>query len=490
MDPRYTKKKISDVFSMKHELWQETELAALEAKVKLGMISDATFKRIAIILESSPIDLKVIAEIEELLRHDLNAFIEERKKRLPDKVKHFLHEALTSYDTEEPAFARMLKLGAQKVRFALEDLLKLIAEKAQEYRYTIMLARTHGQEAKLQTHGKRLLTWCVQLKLGLGFLSYAEELLAFSKMSGAIGNYGDLSPELEKEALEIMGLKPFYGATQIMPREIYLPIANALTSIVGTINKIALDIRLGSRSGNTIYQESFKKTQMGSSAMPHKKNTISTEQLEGMFRMAKGYQVMITDNIATWEERAIEQSCVERVGWSDLFHVTLHSLETITKVISGMKVFTDNMLREIDNSRGCYASDEAKNFLGKKLVPYGLSKDAYRIIQLAAENAHNPGPDMLRIRNTKAKSFKEAEALLEKTGKEKGLVKSIRGIIGTYSLVVSPDLAANEEQVEKWNNALRELFENPKNREAWNRLFRPSYLLRHEPFLFQKILGI
>ena len=174
--------------------------------------------------------------------------------------------------------------------------------------------------------------------------------LDYSKLSGAIGNYGSINPEVEIKALELLELQPYYGATQIMPRELYAPLAQALAQIVSTLNKIAMAIRLGARSGNPIYHEPFKKTQMGSSAMPHKKNTIRTEQIEGMERMAHNYLQMIMENIKTWEERAIEQSCVERVAWPDLFHVTIHSLRSMNFVLSGLQVYPDNMLREIIES--------------------------------------------------------------------------------------------------------------------------------------------
>jgi adenylosuccinate lyase len=322
-------------------------------------------------------------------------------------------------------------------------------------------------------------------------LKKVAENLKYSKISGAIGNYGSIDPEIEKRALEILGFEPYYGATQIIPREIYAPIAYALCQIVLTLDKIALAIRLGARSGRPIYQEPFGKKQKGSSAMPHKKNTISTEQLEGMARMAKGFLSMIIDNIRTWEERAIEQSCVERVAWPDLFHVVVHSLKTITKVLKGLVVYPENMLLEILESRGCYASSEAKEVLRELGVGYGLNtEDAYRIVQLAAFNDFEASEEINDLRNNPPKSFEEANAMLLKFQQlQKTEVISIKDIIARGELKTSPELEATEKEIKRWNEVLKKIFSNPENIERWNRIFQPSYLLKNEAKLFEETIN-
>jgi adenylosuccinate lyase len=276
-----------------------------------------------------------------------------------------------------------------------------------------------------------------------------------------------------------------------MPREIYAPIAQALCQIVLTLDKIALDIRLGARSGRPIYQEPFGKKQKGSSAMPHKKNTISTEQMEGMGRMAKGFENMIKENIKTWEERAIEQSCVERVAWPDLFHVVIHSLKTMTRVLKGLVVYPDNMLWEIIESRGCYASSEAKEVLRKLGVQYGLTtEDAYRIIQLAAFNAFEPSDAIKRIRTNLPNSLTEAdEALKDMAWYHEPKPTSIRWIISEGYLKTSPQLDITEGEVQKWNVILKQIFSQADNLEKWNQIFQPSYLLKNEAKLYQEIIG-
>lgn len=313
--------------------------------------------------------------------------------------------------------------------------------------------------------------------------------LNYSKLSGALGNYRGVSPEVEKEALKILGCKPFYGATQIMPRELYAPIADALCQIVLTLNNIAMAIRLGARSGRPIYQEPFGKKQKGSSAMPHKKNTIATERVEGMARMAKGYCQMIKDNIVTWEERAIEQSSVERVAWPDLFHVAIHAAKTMTRILEGLKVFPDNMLLEIVDSRGCYASGVVKEFLQQHGTSIGFTaEDAYRIVQLAAFNAFEPEVWLKKLRENLCSSFEQADENNKLFYKNKE-GKTIYEILLIGNLKVSSQLKASVSDVKRWNGLLASLFTNNDIINQWNQIFKPSHLLRGEKKLYEEILG-
>jgi len=495
MIERYTDKDIARVWSdeNKLKLWQKTELAVIKTMANLGQIDKEIFTKIIEILEGRPIDLVWWKEKEKEIKHDLNAFVEERLRFLPPELQQYFHRKITSYDTEEPAFATMLKESLELVERYFLVLDTILVEMAKRYRFTIMNGRTHGQEAELQTFGKRILTWLRDLRFDLATLKRAAENLIYSKISGAIGSYGSIEPELEEKALEMLGFEPYYGATQIMPREIYAPIAQVLCQLVVTLNKIALAIRLGARSGRPIYQEPFGKKQKGSSAMPHKKNTISTEQIEGMARMAKRFFDMIQDNIVTWEERAIEQSCVERVAWPDLFHVVIHSLKTMSRVLAGLVVYPDNMLLEIIDSRGCYASNEAKEVLRQLGVQYGLTtEDAYRIIQLAAFNVFEPTAEENELRVNPLGSLGEADAWLHKFQYE-GWIKSkisIQEIIFKGELKTSSELEVTEDVVQKWNQILKQIFADPENVKKWYQIFLPSYLLRNEAKLYQEIIGV
>ena len=358
-----------------------------------------------------------------------------------------------------------------------------------EYRHTVMLARTHGQWAEIESFGKRCLTWLVILREGLRNLEKAEENLKYSKLSGAIGNYQGITAEIEEEALRILGFQPYPGATQILPRELYAPLAQAVCQIVLSLNKIAIDIRLGARSGITILQEPFGKKQKGSSAMPHKKNTISCEKIEGLSRAATGYMNMLIRNVVTWEERAIEQSSVERIAWPDLFHVAIHAIKTMSKVLQGLTVYPDNMLKEINESCGCYAAGEAKEFLRHHGAEYGLgTEDAYRIVQLAAFNVFEPSEGAKRLRENPPASITEAQKMLLPLKKARKPI-SIQNIVANGELVVSDQLEANEETIREWNGILVKIFDKPEIRERWNQLFAFENLLKGENTLYKKILG-
>ncbi len=494
MIERYTDGKIVEIWSDSHKLslWQKTELAVIEAMANLGRIERGVYSRIREALDGNPIDIEWWKQRDQEIHHDLNAFLDERARFLGADLEQYWHQGLTSYDTEEPAFARMLRSSLHRVEAHYGNLVEALKEKAWQYRYVIMIGRTHGQAAQLQSAGKRFLCWLQDLAVDEVSLLKAGRNLKYSKLSGAIGNYGGLDPDLEKEALRVLGFEPFYGATQIMPREMCAPLAQVLCQLVCTLDKIAVAIRLGARSPHPIYQEPFGQKHKGSSVMPQKKNPIRSEQVEGMANMAKAYLRMIMDNIRTWEERAIEQSCVERVAWPDLFHIVVHVLKRMEKVLQGLVIYPDNMLWEIHESRGCYASSEAKEFLKREGVEYGLSaEDAYRIVQLAAFIAFEPGDRLRDLRTDLPISLVEADHLLLAFPQmPKSPDVSLCYIIREGLLSISEELAATEEEIKRWVEILEKIFTEQEKRDDWNRLFLPSYLLRNEEKLYQEILSL
>ena len=279
-----------------------------------------------------------------------------------------------------------------------------------------------------------------------------------------------------------------------MPRALYAPLADALCEMVGVLDKIATDIRLGARGVHPIYREPFSKKQKRSSAMPHKRNPINSEQIEGMARLAAGFALTIRQNIKTWEERAIEQSCVERVAWPDLFHVTVHSLVVMNRVLSRLVVYPDNMQAEVIELRGCYASAKAKSLLREMGLPHGLTTDdAYRIVQLAAFNLFEVTDVLaLQMRQQPARSIEEAERFFDEfrgrapTDQKR---RNLKAVIEQANLVADDQLEASIETVHRWNGILREIFKSEENKNRWKEIFRPSYLLRNESTLFKEILS-
>lgn len=493
MIARYRHPRIAEIFSDQNKLsgWQKVELANIKACEDLKIIPIGTHEEIAKIWEDNSIDLEWWQNRDEEIHHDLNAFLDERMRFLPSRLHQYVHKNITSYDTEEPTFHRMLLDSYDIIQELYSKFERSLADLAVKYRYTIMMARTHGQEAELQSFGARALTWLVDFHQAYYEVQVAVENLQYCKLSGAIGKYGSIAPETERYALAILGFKPFYGATQIMPRTMQVPLAQALMNLALVLDKIGGDIRLAARSGRPLMQEPFGKKQKGSSAMAHKKNTIRTEQLEGMARMAKGFCGMIVDGIKTWEERSIEQSSAERIAWPDLFHVLCQSLKVANIVISNLKVYPDNMLEEVYLSRGVYASSEVKEFLKVRLAEFNFGyEDAYRIVQLACFNVFEVEAARLAIRNHVPDSLEDAESQLAAFSRLKApKIISIESFIPLANLRVSESLEADQATVDEYNRVLKLVFSQQSDFDTWGLLFNPSFLLKNEEVLFKNILG-
>ena len=501
MIKRYEDEELAWIMSDEFKVakWQDVELACIEAKVILKQVSQIIFSAIRRKLSETAVSLKKMETLEKILHHDLNAFVEERRKKLPKSLRRYLHDGNTSYDIEEPAFALILREAVLYILTLADNLERELIHLAKKHRFTPMNERTHGQEAEMESLGGRYLSYIAQLRLGIKRLRDSLKNLEYSKFSGAIGRCGStkLSWRLERETLKILGLKPFYGATQIIPRELYLATAQALCQIVQTINKIALDMRLASRSGKPTLREKFGRFQMGSSAMPHKKNPINWEKLKGMERLARNLCHVIEEGIETWEARSIEMSSAERVAWPDLCHTTAHAIKVLTEGLKGLQVYPDNMLWEIWNSRGCYASGLVKDWLKENGNSVGLSKDAYRISQHVAFQAHAPSFAAKYLRTNPPRSLREAdrnlrqfEAVAVQPDEVLRGKMNIRDLISSGSLeIISDEGSADQATIDRWNSSLQRLFADKRKLREWKKLFAPSFLLRNEAFLFRKILG-
>lgn len=495
MIPRYAHPGITELWSDERKLkvWERVERAVIEARHKLGEIPEGVFDDICNILLNTPPDIEWWLARDTEIHHDLQAFVDERVRHLPIKRQHYFHDGMTSFDTEETAFLMLLRASCEYIFDACGGLEEVLKKLAVKYRCSPMMGVTHGQHAEIMTFGKRCLTWLQEISVAKKRIIQEYMALNKSKLSGAIGSYGGMSPQVEEAALKILGFEPFYGATQILPRQLFVPLASALATLVSVVSKIGIDIRLGARSPRPIYHEPFGKKQKGSSAMPHKKNPIRSEQFNGMARMAKGYMRMIMDNIETWEERAIEQSCVERVAWPDLFHVTMQSLTVCTKVLEGLTVYTEHMMQDVIDTRGTWASVAVKKFLREYLLPFGISaEDAYRITQLAAFNVHRPSPLAISIRENPPQSFEQADRMLDDVATQVFPQKypSIDILIARAGLSVDPQLDATQEQVDKWNKTLMGLFStNGTAEQSWMNIFCVENRLKSENLLFEKIFS-
>ncbi len=217
---RYASQLIDAIWKNEEKLllWQKVELTVIEARVNLGLFARDIFIRIKTILESTPIDIEWWLARDKEIGHDLQAFVDERVRHLPDELQQYFHEGMTSYDDEETAFLILLKRSAAEVIGSCEPLLNALENLALKYRYCPMMGVSHGQFGEIQTFGKRCLTWHKEVQVARYNIASATSALCKSRLSGAMGNYGGVTPEIEKEALKILGFEPFYGATQILSR--------------------------------------------------------------------------------------------------------------------------------------------------------------------------------------------------------------------------------------------------------------------------------
>jgi len=247
---RYENPVIAGIWTdaQKVAVWQKVELAVIEARECLGLIPLGTHAKIKSILEANPVDLDWWKAREKETNHDLQAWVEERVRHLPVELRQYFHEGMTSYDTEETAFLILIKQSVDCVFEGCAALENGLKAQALKYRNCPMMGVTHGQFAEVQTFGKRCSTWYRELVSAKQKVSDNLWQLRTSKLSGAIGNYGGVTPQIEEKALQILGFKPYYGATQILPRQLHASLAEALTALVLVISKIGTDIRLGARS--------------------------------------------------------------------------------------------------------------------------------------------------------------------------------------------------------------------------------------------------
>ena len=388
MIKRYRKDAITKIFGVDgegvYQYWLEVELAILYAKVEMRQIPSEVadvFKKFA------KFNVERIEETEAVNKHDLQAFVENVRESegIPDEYKKYFHEDITSFDTEEPATSLMI-IDAMEVVF--ESLLKLnnvLKGKALKYKFTYKIHRTHGQHAQPITFGLELLWWYDAFKRQIDYLGESCRQMRYSKISGAVGTYWPrLSPQLEERALSKLDLFPTPISAQINLRDRLAHLMSDLAIVMSIVEHVAENIRLYGQTEICEVQEPFGKGQKGSSAMPHKKNTISSENLCGQARNARHFAMGIMEAIPTWGARDIDHSATERIFVADMFHTVVYSLNRLAGIIDGMVVHEDNMEKNLNLLKGVIYSPEVKDFLSNRGVDPNL---AYAIAQEAAFEA-------------------------------------------------------------------------------------------------------
>ncbi len=398
MIPRYTLPEMSRIWSEEHklEVWKEMETLVVEAWVEQGVApaEEATAVREAPAVD--PVEWKVR---EETTNHDVAAFVDVLAESV-ENGGEWVHYGLTSSDMLDTAQGLILKEAANLLQRRVDDLLKVVKTKAIEHRNTVMIGRTHGIWAEPTTFGLKLATWAFEIDRDRKRLAAAAESIAVGKISGAVGTYAHTPPAIEEYVCEQLGLAIEPASSQITHRDRHAEFLSVLALIGASLERFATEIRHLQRSEVGEARESFGKGQKGSSAMPHKRNPIASENVTGLARLLRSYASAGFENVALWHERDISHSSAERVALPDSCLILDFALVRMTSLIDNLVVNSDRMLENLESTRGLVYSQAVLLAL---IEDQGLSRDAaYRIVQ---RNAMRAWDEKLRLRDLLAEDI-------------------------------------------------------------------------------------
>lgn len=394
MIERYTRPEMAALWSdqARYEVWLEVELAALEALASAGL---ADKECVPVCRQRARIDVDRINQLENEVKHDVIAFLTCINESIGPESR-FIHRGMTSSDLVDSAFAISLVRAAKQIKSRLQHLRSAVLKRAQEFKKTPCVGRSHGIHAEPTTFGLKLIGWYAELSRQQLRLDQAIHEIAVGKIAGAVGTYAALPATVEADVLKRLGLRPETVATQVVARDRHAFYFAVLAGIAGSIERIALEVRHLQRTEVREAEEYFSPGQKGSSAMPHKRNPILTENLCGLARLMRSYSQAAAENVALWHERDISHSSVERVIAPDACITLDFMLYRITSVVQGLVVYPDRMLENLNLTRGLVFSGS----LLVKLVDGGMTREqAYKSVQAHALAAiDNPKSDDLMSR--------------------------------------------------------------------------------------------
>ena len=392
MIERYSLKEMKDIWELesKFNFYLQVELAVCEAYNEIGKISDEDLETIK---KKASFSLERIDEIEKEVGHDVIAFLTNVNENVGE-ASRFIHMGMTSSDVIDTAFALQIKKSSKIILKDLDKVIQTIKDKASEHRDTVCIGRSHGVHAEPMTFGVKLCSWLDNFQRAKKRFETALEDISVGQISGPVGTYSNISPEIEEITCKKLGLAPAKISTQVISRDRHAYFMQALALIACVIEQCAVEIRHLQRTEVLEVEEAFTKGQKGSSAMPHKKNPISSENLSGLARIVKSNSVAALDNIALWHERDISHSSVERVIFPDSCILIDYMLNRFNRVVEGLVVHKDNMLKNTSLYGGIVYSQRVLLALTEK----GLTREqAYAIVQRNALDAFNkPDGDFKR----------------------------------------------------------------------------------------------
>ena len=389
MIDRYTRPEMARIWSEENRFrqWLEVELLAAEALAQLGVVPKDAVGRIR---KKARIDVGRIRKIEDEVKHDVIAFLTSVAEFVGDDAR-FIHLGLTSSDIVDTAFALQLKEASALLLKDVRQLVEVLRRQAIKYKRLPMIGRTHGIHAEPITFGLKLAIWYEEMRRNLARLERASEEVCVGKISGAVGTFAQVSPEVEAYVCKKSGLRPEPVSNQIVQRDRHAYFFATLAVVASSLEKFAVEIRHLQRTEVLEVEEPFSAGQKGSSAMPHKRNPILSENVAGLARLVRSYAIAALENVLLWHERDISHSSVERVIAPDATTVLDFMLQRMIYILKDLCVYPEAMKRNLERAGGAIFSQGVL----LKLVKKGLSRDAaYRMVQRHALKAAKNGGDL------------------------------------------------------------------------------------------------
>ncbi|WP_323704365.1 adenylosuccinate lyase [Mammaliicoccus sp. Dog046] len=376
MIERYSREEMANIWTEQNrfEAWLEVEILACEAWSKLGHIPAEDVK---LIRQNAKVDVDRAKEIEQETRHDVVAFTRQVSETLGEERK-WVHYGLTSTDVVDTALSYVVKQANEIIEKDLEKFLEVLKNKAIEHKTTLMMGRTHGVHAEPTTFGIKMALWYTEMKRNLERFKRVREEIEVGKMSGAVGTFANIPPEIEEHVCTELGLDCAPVSTQTLQRDRHAYYIATLGLIATSIEKFAVEVRGLQKTETREVEEAFAKGQKGSSAMPHKRNPIGSENVTGLARVIRGYVTTAYENVPLWHERDISHSSAERIMLPDVTIALDYALNRFTNIIDRLTVYPENMKRNIDKTFGLiYSQRVMLTLINKGMV----REEAYDIVQ-------------------------------------------------------------------------------------------------------------
>jgi len=410
MIDRYSRAEMVVIWSEEtmYKLWLDIELAVCQAYRDLGKIPKNSIERIK---EKASFNINRIQELEKQIHHDLIAFLTCVSESIESDDSRFLHLGLTSSDVKDTALSLMIKQAGALLDKGLDELLDNLKNLALTHKNTICIGRSHGVHAEPTTFGIKILGFYDDIRRAKKHLKAAVDENSVGMFSGAVGNYANLDPQIEKIACEVLGLKPAPITTQVISRDRHAQFMSALAILASVIERLAIEIRHLQRTEVLEVEEPFYTNQKGSSAMPHKRNPWRSENISGLARVVRSYTGLACENILLWHERDISHSSAERVTLPDSSILVDFIIHRMSQIIKGLNVYPETMLANLNKYGGVIFSQQVL----LRLINKGLKREvAYNIVQdfaLAAWNNKNGNFKKALLDSTQVKEYLSKEEI-------------------------------------------------------------------------------